>query len=218
MPIKIAPSILAADFTNLKSEVNAVEQAGADLLHLDIMDGQFVPNITFGPDQVSQLKNITKLPLEAHLMIKEPEHFVDKFAKAGADMISIHPESTYHPHRVLQSIRDLGVKSGIALNPGSPIHILQQFIDVLDFVLIMTVNPGFGGQTFISHQLQKIKEVSEMLAATDIVIEVDGGINPKNASKVAAAGAEMLVAGTAIFAEPQDNYSAVIAALKQGMQ
>lgn len=216
MAIKIAPSLLAADFTNLQADILAVEQAGADLLHLDIMDGQFVPNITFGPDQVAQLDRVSRLPLDVHLMIKNPEQFIDKFAAAGARMISIHPEATYHPHRVLQSIRNHGIKAGLAINPATPLDAIPLVMGVLDFVLIMTVNPGFGGQEFITPQLDKIKSAKQLLQGSGILVEVDGSINSQTAAEVIEAGADILVAGTAIFGQPAGEYSKIIAELRQG--
>lgn len=219
--IRIAPSILSADFARLGEEVAAVTKAGADLIHIDVMDGHFVPNLTIGPLVVKALRPHSKLPFDCHLMIAPADPFIAAFAEAGADIISIHPESGPHPHRTLQLIRSLGKKAGYVLNPGTPVEVLDPVIDLLDLILIMTVNPGFGGQGFIASQLSKIAAVRKRIDATkrDIMLEVDGGINPDTAKHVIAAGADVLVAGTAVFAAAKSakgspDYAGPIARLR----
>ena len=200
--IRIAPSILSADFARLGEEVAAVTKAGADLIHIDVMDGHFVPNLTIGPGVVKALRGHSKLPFDCHLMIAPADPFTAAFADAGADIISIHPEAGPHPHRTLQAIRAAGKKAGYVLNPGTPVETLDPVFDLLDLVLVMTVNPGFGGQSFIRSQLPKIAAVRRRIADSgrEIFLEVDGGINEKTARDVVSAGADTLVAGTAIFA------------------
>ncbi|MFN3535013.1 MAG: ribulose-phosphate 3-epimerase [Desulfatiglandales bacterium] len=202
--IKIAPSILAADFMNLKSEIKAIEEAGADLIHLDIMDGHFVPNITFGPDLVRAIRAASELPIEAHLMISNPEQFIQIFREAGADIITIHPEVTYHLNRSLEKIRDSGAKCGVALNPATPLNVLEYVIQSLDLVLIMTVDPGFGGQSFQRAMLPKIMRLKEMVSTRSINLDigVDGGIDLQTVQLVALAGANLFVSGTGIFKTP----------------
>jgi ribulose-phosphate 3-epimerase len=199
--VLIAPSLLSADFSKLLDEIKEVEEAGADLLHVDVMDGHFVPNITIGPFIVRTIKNSTKLPLDVHLMIENPEEYVETFVQAGADYVSVHPEATYHLHRLLEKIRDLGAKPGVALNPATPLNVLAYILDEVDYILVMSVNPGFGGQEFIPQTVSKIKHLKEVLKRRgyEIPIEVDGGINSANAGEVVKAGAEILVAGYAIF-------------------
>jgi ribulose-phosphate 3-epimerase len=210
----IAPSLLAADFTRLGAETLAVEQAGADWLHLDVMDGHFVPNITFGPLIVKALRPITNMPLDVHLMIAPVDPYIAAFAEAGADHISVHPESGPHLHRTLQLIRSLGKKSGVVLNPATPVDAIAHVLDIVDIVMVMTVNPGFGGQAFITSQLAKILTLRRMIdeSGRDIFLQVDGGITPATAREVLAAGADALIAGTAIFGKP--DYAAAIAALR----
>lgn len=197
--IKVAPSILSADFADMGKSVEYIDKCGADMIHCDVMDGAFVPNITFGPNMVKAIRKHTNKPLDVHLMIEKPERYIDDFVKAGADYITVHFEATVHPHRTLEYIRSCGVKSGIVYNPGTPVDSLKYLIDSVDMVLIMSVNPGFGGQKFISNTLDKIKEVKKTVGDRDVLIEVDGGINLDNAKAVKEAGANVLVAGNSVF-------------------
>nr|WP_106784119.1 ribulose-phosphate 3-epimerase [Lysinibacillus timonensis] len=199
--IQIAPSILSADFAKLGMEVKEVEEAGASLIHIDVMDGHFVPNITMGPIVVEALRPITKLPLDVHLMIENPDQYIEQFAKAGADWISVHVEACRHLHRTIQLIRSFGVKPGVVLNPHTPIESIQHILEDVEFVLFMTVNPGFGGQKFISSVIPKIEELSRMIKERDlqIEIEIDGGINAETIVPCAKAGATIFVAGSAIY-------------------
>lgn len=197
--VLIAPSILAADLANLKSEVEAVTAAGADMLHLDIMDGHYVPNLTFGPGLVKTLRPYTRLPFDVHLMVTEPEVMVPWFVDAGADIITVHYEAAVHLDRTLAEIRNAGKKAGVSLNPATPENVLEYVLDKLDLILVMSVNPGFGGQSFIPSQLEKIQRIKSMVGSRNIRIEVDGGINPMTAAECAAAGADILVAGTSVF-------------------
>ena len=217
-PVRIAPSILAADFARLGDEIAAVSEAGADFIHVDVMDGHFVPNITIGPDVVAALRPASSLPFDVHLMIAPVDRYVSAFAEAGADIITVHPEAGPHLHRTVQLIRSLGKKAGVALNPGTPIDALDNIIDDIDLVLVMTVNPGFGGQAFISSQLAKIEAVRKRIDASgrDIDLEVDGGINAETALEAVAAGADLLVAGTATFAGGPGAYADNIARLRGG--
>ena len=199
--MKIAPSILSADFANLAKDIEVVEQYGVDYIHVDVMDGQFVPNITFGPSMVTSLKQVTQLPLDVHLMIVEPERFILDFAKAGADIISIHVESTPHIHRALQMIQQAGVKAGVVVNPGTPITMIEPVLSMVDLVLVMTVNPGFGGQQFIPETLNKIEKLKVLRETNgyNYEIEVDGGITLDTAQLCRDAGAEVFVAGSYIY-------------------
>lgn len=199
--VRIAPSILSADFGCLAIELEAVEQAGADWIHVDVMDGRFVPNITLGPLVVKAVRRATKLPVDVHLMIAEPERYVEDFVKAGADVVSIHVEACTHLERTLRQIQELGAKAGVVLNPHTPEQAVQYVLDAADLVLVMSVNPGFGGQSFLSSQLPKLRALSRGLAELqrDAVLEVDGGIGPSTAGEAAQAGARMLVAGSAVF-------------------
>ncbi len=214
--VRIAPSILAADFARLGEEVRAVEAAGADYLHMDVMDGRFVPNITIGPPVVAAIRKVTKLPIDVHLMIVEPERYIDEFAQAGADLISVHLEGSAHLHRTVEQIRAAGKKASVAVNPHSSIDGLEVVLPELDMVLLMTVNPGFGGQKFIEAVVPKIRalraEIDRRGLATEI--EVDGGIDPETAPVVVGAGATVLVAGSAVFHAPNGDYRGAISALR----
>ncbi len=198
----IAPSILSADFSCLAEQVKTVEAAGAAMLHFDVMDGHFVPNLTFGPQLVSALRHRSRLIFDVHLMIEHPERFIHDFVDAGADLLTVSAEACTHLHRVLQQIRSLGIKAGVALNPATPLSLLEYVLDEIDLVLIMSVNPGFGGQQFIPAVLPKVRKLKEMLGTRPVKIAVDGGITADNAKSVASAGADILVAGTAVFAAP----------------
>lgn len=199
--IRIAPSILSADFSNLAGDVKRVEEAGADLLHMDIMDGHFVPNITIGPAVVAALRDKSSLPFDVHLMISEPDKYIDDFVKAGADMITVHVEACPHLHRTIYNIKNKGIKAAAALNPATSLSTLDYIIDDLDMVLLMTVNPGFGGQTFIESSLNKIHDLKDRIDNKKLImdIEVDGGINRDNIGKIIGAGANVIVAGSAVF-------------------
>jgi ribulose-phosphate 3-epimerase len=212
----IAPSLLAADFARLGEEVAAVEAAGADWLHLDVMDGHFVPNISFGPAVIKALRKHTKLPFDVHLMIAPVDYLLGAFAEAGSNHIMFHPEAGPHPHRTLQTIQGLGCKAGLVLNPGSPITLVEPLLDMVDIILVMSVNPGFGGQKFIASQLEKIAELRALIDSTgrEIRLEVDGGVDASTAPRCIAAGADTLVAGTAVFGKP--DYAAAIAAIRRG--
>ena len=212
--IKIAPSILSADFARLGEEVKDVENGGADYIHVDVMDGHFVPNITIGPLIVEAIRPVTSLPLDVHLMINNPDQYIETFAKAGADIITVHAEACPHLHRTIQLIRSFGVKAGVVLNPSTPADVLQYVIQNIDMVLLMTVNPGFGGQSFIEAVVPKIRRVRDMIkeAGVDVDIEVDGGLNTETAKICAEAGANVLVAGSAIYNEK--NRGAAIQAIR----
>lgn len=219
-PVLIAPSILSADFSKLGAEIEAIEAAGADWIHVDVMDGHFVPNITIGPAVVKALKPHGKKPFDVHLMLAPVDPFIDAFADAGADGLTVHPESGPHVHRTLQHIRKLGKKAGVVLNPGTPIDALDNLMDLVDLILIMSVNPGFGGQSFIESQLEKIASARKRIDAQvqksgrDIALQVDGGITPDTAKRAIAAGATVLVAGTAVFQGGPSRYVDNIKALR----
>ncbi|SPD76153.1 D-ribulose-5-phosphate 3-epimerase [uncultured Desulfobacterium sp.] len=214
---KIAPSILSADFARLGEEVRAVQEAGADYIHIDVMDGHFVPNITIGPLIVEAVNRVTDLPLDVHLMISEPGRYIDDFAKAGADIITVHPETINHLHRTIQLIKGKGVRAGVSLNPATPLNILEYMLDGLDIIMLMTVNPGFGGQKFIPEVVPKISRLREMLnkKGLNTEIEIDGGIGPETIGRVSSAGADVFVAGSAIFYS--GDYKKTIQLMREGM-
>jgi ribulose-phosphate 3-epimerase len=199
--IKIAPSILSADFSQLGEEVRKVEAAGADMIHIDVMDGHFVPNLTFGPPVVAALRKVTSLPFDVHLMVKNPQDLISPFVKAGADIITFHAETSPHLNRLVQNVKELGIKAAVALNPSTPLNLVEEVLEDLDMVLIMSVNPGFGGQKFIPSSLHKIARLKNMIQQRHLTvdIQVDGGINEETATQVIAAGANILVAGSAVY-------------------
>ena len=210
----IAPSILSADFARLGEEITAVLEAGADVVHIDVMDGHFVPNITIGPLVVKAVRRITDAPLDVHLMIENADHYLEAFAEAGADWITVHPETGYHLHRTIGQIKTLGMKAGVVLNPATPLDSLEWVLDDLDLVMLMSVNPGFGGQSFISSSLDKVRRLKEMIDSRglQVGIEMDGGIGPDNIGAAVEAGANIFVAGSAIFGQP--DYRQVISRMK----
>ena len=214
----IAPSILSADFAQLGEEVRAIDAAGADWIHIDVMDGHFVPNLTIGPGVVKALRAHSAKPFDVHLMISPVDVFLDAFAEAGADIITVHPEAGPHLHRTVQRVKGLGKKAGVSLNPATPAKALDYVIEDIDLVLVMSVNPGFGGQKFISSQLKKIEAIANRIAKEDldVLIEVDGGIDPETARQAVAAGADVLVAGTAAFRGGPDSYADNIRVLRGG--
>ena len=211
---KIAPSILSADGSRLGEEIAAVEAAGADLLHIDVMDGHFVPNLTIGPGLVASLRKTTRIPFDVHLMIENPERYIDDFAKAGSDWITVHVEAAVHLHRLVHLIREKGVRAGVSLNPATPLSLVEPILPEIDLLLVMTVNPGFGGQKFIEGMLPKIAQAKRMIRqiAPEVLIEVDGGVTRKNIRSIADAGADILVAGSSVFGS--GNYTETIGAMK----
>ena len=213
--VKIAPSILSADFSRLGEEIRAIEAGGADYVHVDVMDGHFVPNITIGPLVVEAARKVTNLPLDVHLMIENPDRYIPDFAKAGADILTVHQETVPHLHRTVQLIRSLGKKAGVSINPATPVATLDLILDDLDLVLVMSVNPGFGGQSFIPSCLGKIAALRRMIAerGLKVELEVDGGVKTDNIGRIAAAGADVLVAGSAVFGT--DDYRETIVTLKR---
>lgn len=214
---KIAPSILASDFSRIGEEVRAVSEAGADYIHVDVMDGHFVPNISIGPQMVKAIRPHTRLPLDVHLMISPVDPYIKEFVDAGADIITVHPEAGPHVHRTIQLIKALGKKAGVALNPGSPVSLIEHILGDVDLILVMSVNPGFGGQSFIDSQRAKMREVRALIdrSGRAIELEVDGGINGQTASLAVDAGADVLVAGTAVFSGGAQSYRENIAKLKR---
>ena len=214
--IKIAPSILSADFARLGEEVRAVDEAGCDYIHIDVMDGHFVPNLTFGPPVIKCIRPYSDLPFDVHLMINPAQPYLEDYAKAGADIITVHAEADIHLDRSLQVIKSLGKKAGVSLNPSTPESVVEHVLDKLDLILVMSVNPGFGGQSFIEAQLEKISRIRRMIGNRPIELEVDGGVNKDTAKAVVDAGAEVLVAGSAVF--NGDDYQATIGAITGAIQ
>lgn len=217
-PLKILPSILAADFSRLGDDTRAAMEAGGDLVHVDIMDGHFVPNISFGPDVMRSIRGVTDKPFDVHLMISPVDPYLEAFAKGGADIITVHAEAGPHLHRSLQAIRKLGKRAGVAINPGTPEHVVEPVLDDVDLILAMTVNPGFGGQKFIAPVLDKVRRIAAMCAGRDIDIEIDGGVTAETAAACVAAGANYLVAGSAVFKGGHNAFAGNIAAIRKAAE
>ncbi len=212
--VKIAPSILSADFSKLGEEVAATEKAGAELIHVDVMDGHFVPNITIGPLVVKSIREVTKLPFDVHLMIEDPDRYIQEFTESGADIITVHEEASVHLHRTIQNIKECGVKAGVSINPATPVSNIEEILPYVDMVLIMSVNPGFGGQKFIPESLQKIKHLKEIIneKKLNIEIEVDGGVTVENVAEVDSAGTDIVVMGSAFY--NSEDYASTVEAVR----